>query len=396
MNHSNSFVKILVLLVCLFLLLHRPLSAQVTAVPELITTEWDIRFPFNMFTPRTSAGYCQANCAAVALANILNYHQYPPVFNQGEDFSYHDQGQVPGIRKASEIDSTHEFFDLYPGLASYGDGDFTRIPDTASPAHPDEAVHAAHLIYHCGVAMQLNYHRTFIYMVNTPDIPQVLRTFFDYACDNLHYRLDYPPELWKYRFKQNLQSGRPVFLGYNTLPMMDIHCAVCDKMEEEPSDWKMDMVMGFRDLPRDWLAISELGNQNSEAIFNIQPNPENRVQSPPGSPHIIDIHYTPPVLNLQWQAAPGAEEYIVIKKPLDRACKRWTLVEASIRFTRRCSKQITLRSGPDNAPQVLLFRVIARNQGGWTFSEPVLLYPDQYFTLRYHLAQILLQPTEHF
>lgn len=111
-------------------------------VEPLVKTKWDQESPYNLLCPSYSEGKCVTGCVATAMAQVLNYHQWPRTTGIGT-YSY-----VWGKTK-QELS-----FDYASTTFEWG-----KMLDTYEYQNSStESIYAvATLMYACGVALQMNY-----------------------------------------------------------------------------------------------------------------------------------------------------------------------------------------------------------------------------------------------
>jgi hypothetical protein len=157
-------------------------------VAPLIPTEWGQNQLYNQYCPEDlegPAGYAYAGCVAVAMAQVMNYWQYP----------------AEGFGSVS-----------YSSL-NYGiiEADFSQAQYDWSSMANDEATEAnAELIYHCGVATRVNYSPSNS-TTSTGFVAMALPQYFGYVAglDDM-WRYNYDDESWKELIVDELIAGRPV------------------------------------------------------------------------------------------------------------------------------------------------------------------------------------------
>ncbi|MCD4820236.1 MAG: C10 family peptidase [Candidatus Cloacimonetes bacterium] len=107
-------------------------------VSPMFNTEWDQGSPYNMYCPLMSGQHTLVGCVAVAMGQIMKYHNYP---EQGDgEHSYTWNGQTISANF---------------GETNY---DWTNMPNYlyySSPTIQKQAV--ATLLYHCGIASNMDY-----------------------------------------------------------------------------------------------------------------------------------------------------------------------------------------------------------------------------------------------
>ena len=195
------------------------------AVSALISTKWDQGVPYNNLCPQdNSAGYSYGNrtvtgCVATAMAQVMKYWNYPTKGTGSHSYSHSSYGTL----SANFGNTTYDWSNMPNTLSSYS----TSAQKTA----------VATLMYHCGVAVEMNY-----------DIAQnggsgaysiSYSGYFDYCAENALknffgykstirglVRSSYTDTYWKNLIKTELDASRPVI--YSGSGDEGGHCFVCD------------------------------------------------------------------------------------------------------------------------------------------------------------------------
>lgn len=149
-------------------------------VPAMLTTTWGQGAPYYNATPTVDGKQCVTGCIATALAQILNYYQYPSQFADGTKIDWANM------------------------LPSY-DGNYTDAQANA----------VALLMARCGKVMNMNYGTE----ISIADVAEIVNGFVDefgYVVKHYGYR-DYPTEKdekkWKEIVFRELSAGHPVLYG---------------------------------------------------------------------------------------------------------------------------------------------------------------------------------------
>ena len=111
------------------------------AVEPLLTTRWNQGYPYNLQCPYSTAdsAYSVTGCVATATAQVMKYWNHPAVGRGSHSYS------IPGFGTLSAVfDTTHY--------------DWTHMPDSPDGLSTDQERNAvAQLMYHIGVAVEMNY-----------------------------------------------------------------------------------------------------------------------------------------------------------------------------------------------------------------------------------------------
>ncbi len=112
-----------------------------TSVAPLLKTTWDQWPYYNKFCPGTGEAQAPTGCEATAMAQIINYYEYPA----------HGKGTH---RYTPAYDTYGEQFADF-GAATY---QYSLMPSALSSSSSEAQVNAvATLMYHCGVALAMDY-----------------------------------------------------------------------------------------------------------------------------------------------------------------------------------------------------------------------------------------------
>ena len=244
-----------------------------TVYGPLIQTSWNQAPYYNTLCPVDSLGNrTMAGCVAVAGAQIMKYWNFPTTGYGLHSYNHYDYGTLSA-----------DF-----GATTY---DWNNMPNvlTASSS-PTEKNAVATLIYHVGVAVEMNYgvnSSGAITNVNIgvtkPTLEEALARTFKYV-PTLHteHRADYSTEQWKEILINELSNSRPIiYCGYNDVGG---HAFVCDGYNSSTDLFHINW--GWGGAYDGWFVITALnpagsgigGNgtnnysRNNRAIVGIQPN----------------------------------------------------------------------------------------------------------------------------
>lgn len=185
-------------------------TGTTTVAPLLGGMKWNQTDPYNLLCPWdvTSNTRTLAGCVAVAMTQIMNYHNWP-VKGTGVH-SYTDAKY--GLQTVDFSKSTYDWSNM---LDYYG---------STATAYQDSAV--AKLVYQCGVAVDMIYSIT----GSTSNIAKASEAYvshFGYDVNIQRYdRPYYTSEEWSAVIRKELDNARPIYYSGNS----DIggHAFVCD------------------------------------------------------------------------------------------------------------------------------------------------------------------------
>ncbi|MCR4825622.1 MAG: C10 family peptidase, partial [Bacteroidales bacterium] len=186
-------------------------NRSITAVSPLIQTTWNQDNYYNQFCPADAngpGGHVYAGCVATALAQIIRYWQWP---NQGFNSHSYDH-------------STYGTLSVDFNSATYN---YNNMPNSLSSSSTSTQKNAvAKLIYHCGVAVDMDYSTIGSSAFFFP-VPSVLYNYFAFEDNGTYvYKSDYSDSDWANLLKQELNNARPVF--YSGQGNGGGHAFVCD------------------------------------------------------------------------------------------------------------------------------------------------------------------------
>lgn len=175
-----------------------PSSGRHTVEP-LIKTIWDQGSPYNQLCPKIKTVTAPTGCTATAMAQIMNYHQWPQGYGSGS-WSFSRNGI------SAEFDFSQTIFDWANMPASV-----TRLSST------EEKDAVATLMYACGVATDMFYSssESGAYMFY---VPEALIHYFGYdGMARYVIRDHYSFSEWEQMLYDELSEGRPVqYEGYSS------------------------------------------------------------------------------------------------------------------------------------------------------------------------------------
>jgi hypothetical protein len=176
-------------------------------VETLMTSTWNQSPIYNMYCPMDGGSRSVVGCVATAMAQIMNYHEYPKT-GKGSS-SYDILGQTLSV-------------DYY--LSRYG---FSKMPDYLTSGSSTEAKHeVAQLSYHAGVAVEMMYGADGSGAYSN-DVPAALKNYFKYSTSTSYAdRSSYTATTWRNLLKGQLDNALPVY--YSGHGSAGGHAFVCD------------------------------------------------------------------------------------------------------------------------------------------------------------------------
>lgn len=184
-----------------------------TPVAPLMTTKWGQGYPYNDMCPRISGDerdqdspHAPTGCVATAMAQILNYQQYPSEVRFNGACYLGDE-----LYEEREIQSTYS----WPFLIAYGsylpDG-YTSYEDTKSQSYSViQGKRIATLLRDCGYAVEMEY-TEYGSGASTPDAGNAFVNKFNYPEQSVkfYYNWYYTAEEWMDILYAEFVNGCPV------------------------------------------------------------------------------------------------------------------------------------------------------------------------------------------
>lgn len=129
--------------------------AGTVIVGPLVQTQWDQDDPYWMYTPGTGSKKAYTGCVATAMAQVMNYWQWPEKGTGSRTYQpiqleYDDEGNVTGSYILYEGNLTANF-----GETTYDWANMKNKYTSSATTAQKQAV--ATLMYHCGVATDMMY-----------------------------------------------------------------------------------------------------------------------------------------------------------------------------------------------------------------------------------------------
>ena len=176
------------------------------AVNPLLSTIWNQDYPYNYYAPSCTSywigNHCYAGCVATAMSQVMKFWNWPET----------------GVGEHSYNTSS------YPGngatlSANFGETTYnwSIMPDQLGSQANDAAKAVALLMYHCGIAVDMDYSPQGS-GAHTEDVAPALINYFRYGeCARVESRDAYTKEKWEDMLMAQLDRGIPfVYAGSDT------------------------------------------------------------------------------------------------------------------------------------------------------------------------------------
>jgi len=124
-------------------------------VAPLIKTTWGQSAPYNNLCPEQGSTRTITGCVATAMAQVMNYWQWPETGTS----SYSYNSQTNNLSCSADFGATtYDWANMVDHYTSYQSGTTTITVSSPTTAQKDAV---ATLMYHCGVAAEMDYGLTF-------------------------------------------------------------------------------------------------------------------------------------------------------------------------------------------------------------------------------------------
>ena len=221
------------------------------AVDFICTTKWNQDSPYNLYAPEATSGpggRCYAGCVATAMSQVMKRWDHPL---QGTgSHSYYCYGY--GSMSANFGNTTY---------------DWDNMPDRLGGASQEEIEAVALLMYHCAVAVDMNFSPTGS-GANSWDVPDAIQRYFSYSSHaTLKGRDQYSLMNWQNMLKESHDLGWPVY--YSGFSDSGGHAFVCDGYDD---DDLFHFNWGWGGSSDGWFVVDEIDYAGwAQAIFNYVP-----------------------------------------------------------------------------------------------------------------------------
>ena len=260
-----------------------------TTVEPLIKTTWGQEDPYDWQCPVYQGEYCVVGCVATAMAQVMNYWQFPEGSSSLARFHSSGYGYVDALPATT--------FDYNLMLDSYCHWDWDQnklIQDTYTDAQAQEV---AKLGRYCGQAVQMSYspEGSGAY---TDDQWTAMKNFgFRSSAQHLQkggWYSSYSTAQWEAKIKAELDAGRPILYSASD-PSAGGHAFICDGYN---ADGKFHFNFGWYGTCDGWYVSTALNmthregdelhfNSSHEMLIGIEP-PEGWV--PPTHTILGDVN----------------------------------------------------------------------------------------------------------
>lgn len=186
------------------------------SVPAMIHDLWTQEYPYNRMTPMIDGTHCVTGCVAQAMAQIMNYWNYP---EHGTGYIEYDDST--GCKQIVSSNLEEHYYDWDNILDVYTEGEYTE----------KQADAVARLISDCGIAVHMKYGTI---SSGARSIYQATAMVNHFGYDRgmqIYYRDFFTWEEWDTMLKTELSAGRPMLISAQS-PTLS-HAFVCDGYDKD-------------------------------------------------------------------------------------------------------------------------------------------------------------------
>ena len=220
-------------------------------VDYICTTKWNQDSPYNLYAPEAGngpGGRCYAGCVATAMSQVMKFWDHPGKGSGSHSYYCQDFGML----SANFSETTY---------------DWEHMPERLAGASQQEIEAVATLMYHCGVAVEMQFGPGGS-GANSWDVPYAIQHYFSYSPHaELMMRDQYSLASWQNMLKESFDIGWPVY--YSGFSNSGGHAFVCDGYDDNDLfhfNW------GWGGSSDGWFVIDEIDYANwAQAIFNYVP-----------------------------------------------------------------------------------------------------------------------------
>lgn len=230
-------------------------------ISPLLSTQWNQYYPYNKKCPYNSKGkQCLTGCAATAMAQIMKYHNFPPV---GTGSNTYDT-EIDGVMTTVSLDFSSLPFEWEKMFNKYN-----RFVNKT-----DEMDAVANLMYAAGVSANMEYGSESSGAYTKNAINGLLKNFnYDSSIRHIVTGL-YSLEEYNKKMYEELSESRPVYIEGCTKED-DAHAFVCDGYDSQDY-FHINWGWGGQDDGYFKLGLVDEGGMEYEykqnIVCNIKPN----------------------------------------------------------------------------------------------------------------------------
>ncbi|MCQ2264515.1 MAG: thiol protease/hemagglutinin PrtT [Bacteroidales bacterium] len=254
-------------------------SNDIISVDPIIQTTWGQDPYYNLLCPtdnNSTSGRAVAGCISVAMAQIINHHQFP----QNGFGSHEYTSALYGHLSADFGNTTYDYDNMPNALTEY--------------SSMQEKMSVATLIYHCGVAIETDYgpESSSAYPIgNAPSGFHALKTYFGYD-DAISLRKNYfsTTQEWEDTLRRQLDAGLPFILSGQG---SDSHTFLCDGYQIIDGQTFFHINWGWKGNNDGYFSLTHLNPESydytyqQKAIINLYPVQHTCINVSPNSLNLM-------------------------------------------------------------------------------------------------------------
>ena len=169
------------------------------AQEPLLTSTWNQNSPFNDLCPKSSdRGDYPSGCVATALSQIMYYHKYPETGKGQKQYSFKPASGVGELLSANFEETTYDWDHM---IDDYVKGHYTE----------EEGIAVATLMFHCGVAVEMNYTPSGSGAYSSEARSGLINHFRYHPHIGILHRNYYSQEEWMNIVYTELNEERPIY-----------------------------------------------------------------------------------------------------------------------------------------------------------------------------------------
>ena len=196
----------------------RASSTSHPAIPTMLTTTWNQRYPYNLKCPTYNGTNCVTGCVATAVAQIMYYHRNKSVSKTTKEIPGYYYETNPNIKVYTFAEGSA--IDWGNMLDSYSSSAYSSKETSAQK----NAV--ANLMAYCGSAVKIGYGTRSSYGYFKDVAPGLIKYFNYNETMSLEYKYNYSDDEWDNLVYSELAKGHPIF--YTGQSSQNGHAFVCD------------------------------------------------------------------------------------------------------------------------------------------------------------------------
>ncbi len=234
-----------------------------TSVGPLLTTMWHQLEPYNNFCPMGDGGRCVVGCASTATAQIMRYHEWPPMGGSGSHtYEWLGDFSCGGFTEGGLLSANFEDPYDWASMPDHCDSGCTGVEQNA----------LAELCYEVGVSLETLYGACGS-AGRSPDEALVSYFGYDPSLETL-CRCDHTMAGWFGIVQEEINDDRPMWYVF-VFSETTGHAVVCDGWADEGGVWMYHINYGCGGAFSAWFAIDEiyhcLDPQQDQLLRGIMP-----------------------------------------------------------------------------------------------------------------------------